>query len=335
MSVHTSLARYRTLPVYEFAAPIPEALSPQLKALRAAAPPPPPPPPAAEAAWRIWLNDYEQTEADYVEHFGRFLEQVDTTRVRELIIGGWADMIQTSADLPIRLLVEAADRFPELRLIALADVNSDECEISWIPQGDIAPLLRAFPELEVLEVRGGAGMTFQAGDGLELEPVRHEALRVLRLESGGLPSGPVAAVSACDLPALEHLELWLGDEDYGATWEMPDLAEILSGERLPSLRHLGLQNSTRQDEIAAAVASAPVVARLESLSLAMGALTDEGAEALLAGQPLTHLDWLGLHHHYLSDEMMDRVRAALPDVEVDLSDRQDDDGEWLYVEVGE
>ncbi|MFC7639817.1 hypothetical protein ACFQX6_01220 [Streptosporangium lutulentum] len=47
---------------------------------------------------------------------------------------------------------------------------------------------------------------------------------------------------------------------------MEALEPILSGERLPTLKHLGLQDSEIQDEIASAVASAPVVARLESLS---------------------------------------------------------------------
>ncbi|MFD0891882.1 leucine-rich repeat domain-containing protein, partial [Streptosporangium algeriense] len=111
---------------------------------------------------------------------------------------------------------------------------------------------------------------------------------------------------------------------------------ILSGERLPALRHLGLQDSEIQDEIPAAVASAPSLARLESLALSMGALSDEGAEALLSGQPLTHLKRLDLHHHYLTDPMVDRVRAALPGVEVDLSEQEEpDDDEWRYVAVSE
>jgi hypothetical protein len=33
--------------------------------------------------------------------------------------------------------------------------------------------------------------------------------------------------------------------------------------------------------------------------------------------------------------MMERIRAALPGVQVDLGDRQDPDREWLYVEVSE
>ncbi|MEV4325640.1 STM4015 family protein [Microbispora rosea] len=192
---------------------------------------------------------------------------------------------------------------------------------------NVRALLEAFPRLERLEVRGGTG--------LELRPVRHESLRVLRFETGGLPAEVVRAVGACDLLALERLDLWLGVQDYGGNATVADLAPILSGERLPTLRHLGLQDSEIQDEIVAAVASAPVVARLESLALSMGVLTDAGAEALLGGQPLTHLHTLDLHHHFLTDAMAARVAEALPGVEVDLSRREKPVHDWRYVAVSE
>ncbi|SEG61020.1 hypothetical protein SAMN05444920_103449 [Nonomuraea solani] len=134
--------------------------------------------------------------------------------------------------------------------------------------------------------------------------------------------------------ALEHLELWLGVESYGGDHTVADLDGILSGARLPALRRLGLRNSEQQDEVAAAVAAAPVVARLEALSLGMGTLSDRGAEALLSGQPLTHLSALDLGHHFLSDAMAARLRSALPGVAVDVSDQQADD-DWLYTAVSE
>ena len=98
-----------------------------------------------------------------------------------------------------------------------------------------------------------------------------------------------------------------------------------------------------QDAVASAVASAPVVERLEVLDLSMGVLTDEGAAALLGGQPLTHLKTLDLHHHYLSAAVEERVRQtmATAGVEVDLDrddaeeDTEDDGTVWRYVAVGE
>jgi hypothetical protein len=79
-----------------------------------------------------------------------------------------------------------------------------------------------------------------------------------------------------------------------------------------------------KNEICAAVATAPVVARLSELALSMGVLTDKGAEALLSGQPLTHLRLLDLRYHFLTPPMADRLRASLPRVQVEIGPSMDD-----------
>ena len=281
-------------------------------------------PPAAEAAWYVGTC-FDEDSFDDV--FARFRKAVDTAEVAALIIGYWgADYDQGSADAAA-VVAGAAASLPKLRALFLGDITGEEAEISWIEHSDISPLFSAFPGLERLEVRGA--------NGLALSPVRSEHLKTLRFESGGLPAEIVRAVGASELPGLAHLDLWFGVDDYGGDATAGDLAPLLSGERLPALRHLGLENSLIQDEIAAAVAGAPVVARLESLSLAMGTLSDEGAEALLSGQPLTHLRELDLHHHFLSDAMMQRVKAALPGVKVNLDQKDPHGGDWRYVAVGE
>ncbi|MEU8802607.1 STM4015 family protein [Spirillospora sp. NPDC048819] len=281
-------------------------------------------PPAAEVAWHVGTDFDEEPFSDV---FARFLRAVDTHGITALIIGHWGGDYDTHTSDPVALLVEAAGSFPSVRSLFVGDVTWEEAEISWIEHSDISPLLAAFPDLESLGVRGA--------QGLALDPIKSEILKVLRFESGGLPARVVHAVGASELPNLERLDLWLGVEDYGGDTTVADLGPILSGERLPALRHLGLEDSEIQDEVAAAVAGAPVVARLESLSLAMGMLTDEGAEALLSGQPLTHLRKLDLHHHFLSGAMMERVRAALPGIEVDLREQKEPGGHEFHPAVTE
>ncbi|MER6942924.1 STM4015 family protein [Nonomuraea sp. NPDC000554] len=281
-------------------------------------------------AWRLCANEYGGDDPKTMaETFDLFFEQVDTARVTAIVIGEWEDCYSTSSATIVERLAGSAAKLPALRSLFFGAISSDQAEISWIQQSDITPLLEAFPRLERLEVRGGTGLALQS--------VRHESLRMLRIESGGLPGEVVRAVAGCDLPALEHLDLWLGVDSYGGDSTAADLDGVLTGERLPALRHLGLQDSEIQDDIAAAVAFAPVVARLETLALSMGTLTDTGAEALLSGQPLTHLRELDLHHHYLSDAMMKRVAAALPGVEVNLSEQERASGkdDWRYVAVSE
>ncbi|MFB8775204.1 STM4015 family protein [Streptomyces broussonetiae] len=295
--------------------------------------------PAADAvAWR--LDCYAADELPFDELWEGFTAKVPTERVRALVLGPWWEDEYTDLRPALELILADAARFPALRALFLAHVTGEECEISWLQLTDVTPALEAFPLLEEFTVRGGDSQGLGA-EPLSLRPVRHEALRVLRFESGGLPGQVVRALGECELPALEHLELWLGVQQYGGDATVPDLAPVLAGGRFPALRHLGLQDSELQDEIAAAVASAPVVAQLESLSLSMGTLTDTGAEALLGGQPLGHLKRLDLRHHFLSDAMTDRLRTALgaAGTELDLSDRQIPhrwrEEEWRYVAVSE
>ncbi|MFE4518520.1 STM4015 family protein, partial [Kitasatospora sp. NPDC056783] len=263
-----------------------------------------------------------------------FLGAVDTTRVSALVIGRWSPDEPDSFRGPMEAIIAAAGRLPALRALFVGDITFEECEISWIQQCDVTPLLAAFPRLAELVVRG-ASEDWEGKGGLLLEPLRHEALKALRFEAGGLPGAVVRSVTGSDFPALERLELWLGVPGYGGDATMADLAPFLDGTRFPALRHLGLQNSEFQDDIAAAVAHAPVVARLESLNLSMGVLTDQGATALLEGQPLTHLRSLDLHHHFLTEEMQQRLRQALPEVELDLSEAGKPDDQWRYVAVAE
>ncbi|NKI45382.1 STM4015 family protein [Streptomyces physcomitrii] len=291
-------------------------------------------PDAGTVAWRI-ASDVYDSEEPWEAAFARFLGAVDTTRVRALIIGAWEEAYENSSAEVIGSLVAAKEQLPALRSLFLGDMGSEECEISWIVQSDVAPLLNAFPELEEFGVRGGNELAFST--------VRHEKLRALTVQTGGLPAAVVRGIAASRLPELRHLDLWLGDEQYGGDAEVEDLDPFLIGADFPRLEHLALRNSQFQDEIAASCATAPVVPRLSVLDLSMGVLTDKGATALIEGQPLTHLSKLDLHHHYLGEEVKERIRETLQpsgvllDLDEDGADSyEDDDGEvHRYVAVAE
>ncbi|MFF9688759.1 STM4015 family protein [Streptomyces sp. NPDC014623] len=292
-------------------------------------------PPADSAAWRISVDPFDPDEGgvSWEEEFKAFLETVDPSGVQALIIGQWGECYEETSAYPIGLVIAAARRLTSLRAVFVGDLVVEEAEISWIEQSDVTALLTAFPDLTHLGVRGGTGLAFP--------PVEHESLRGLVIESGGLPAEALRGILGSELPALERLELWLGVSAYGGDVVVPDLAPLLTGTRFPRLRHLGLCNSELQNEIAAAVASAPVVAQLRSLDLSNGTLGDEGAAALLEGQPLTHLTSLDLHHHFLTVAMERRTAEALEPhgVSVNLSDRcepWDDRGpEGRYTAVAE
>ncbi len=281
----------------------------------------------ARVAWRVEDSDYEGS-GELERHLGELVEQEWAGQITALVIGPWGSAYDTSA--PIDKIVALAPRLPALDALFLGEMTFEECEISWIQHSDVTPLLEAFPRLQTLTVRGS--------EGLSLKAMRHESLRSLTIESGGLPADVVRSVADCELPHLRHLELWMGTDNYGGDATVEDLAPILAGGRFPALKSLGLRNAEIADMIAAALASAPIVARLEVLDLSMGMLADAGATALLAGQPLTHLRKLDLHHHFITEPVQARLVAELSEagVELDLSEAGDpDDEDERYIAVSE
>ncbi|WP_432042465.1 STM4015 family protein [Streptomyces cadmiisoli] len=300
MAISDRLSEWGGLPTFDFpqlAEELPESL------------------PADDAvAWRISVEEYYDAEAGrWAATFARFAEAVDLSRVRSLVVGVWPEVNDEGPTEVVEALVATADRLPALRALFLGDMTYEESEISWIQNGDVTPLLKTFPRLEEFGVRGGSGLVFP--------PQSHETLRRLVIETGGLSKEVVRGVGDCDFPALEELDIWLGVSWYGADTQVSDLEPFLTGVRLPAIRRLALRNSEIQDEVAAAFASAPVVARLTELDLSMGTLGDEGATALLEGQPLTHLAKLNLHHHFISGPVAEHLRETLGKrgVEVDLT----------------
>lgn len=216
MTVNHHIEQFHGLPVFDFV----QALDEAADAGDAAAVPLPEP---ASAAWRIGLH-YDSEEA-FTERWRQFLDTVDTERVTAVVIGPWFSDEPEQLDAALAAIVEAAGRLPALRGLFVGDVTYEESEISWLEMCDVTPLLTAYPELTELVVRGGSN--------LELTPVRHEALRALRFEAGGLPAAVVRAVAGCDFPVLERLELWLGVDNYGGDATLSDLAPSWTARASP------------------------------------------------------------------------------------------------------
>ncbi|HMV67624.1 MAG TPA: STM4015 family protein [Myxococcota bacterium] len=268
---------------------------------------------------------YEDDEAQLGIRVDALLADRRVGELKGLVIGSWFTEYDEEgpSELVARLLADAA-KLTSLRGLFFGDIVQEESEISWLHQADLGPLLNALPALEEVVVRGG--------DGLRFTGLRHASLRALHVQTGGLGVEALRDLLAAELPELRALVLWLGVDDYGATWSVADLAPLLAGGLFPKLEHLGLMNNDASDEIAAAVAQAPLLGRLRGLDLSMGTLGDEGAEALLASPAVRGLSWLGLRRSYLSDDVARRLRGL--GIEVDLRDRQDPDDD-RYVEVSE
>lgn len=293
--------------------------------------------PAAESVsasfcYRVAL-DYDSADGgeQWTDRFATLLDHPDSAQLAGLVVGAWGDMFDSEGEAEdvVEALVAARDRLPNLRAIFFGDIISEECEISWIQNTDVSLLLDAYPELEHFGTRGATGLT--------LGPLRHQSLRTLVVESGGLDARVVREVAGAELPALEHLELWLGTENYGGNTTVADLAPILDGSRFPRLKYLGLRNSEIADEIAQALATAPILERIKELDLSLGTLGDQGAEALIANPAVARLKHLNIRHHYCTPAVLARLEALGVDLNAEEAQEADEDGggSWRYVAVSE
>ncbi|WP_458121422.1 STM4015 family protein [Paenibacillus sp. Z6-24] len=243
-----------------------------------------------------------------------------------LVIGDWGGAYEESPDGFLPALIEASGRFPNLRKLFIGDMSYEECEVSWINQTNLGPLLAAYPQLESFTIKGSTG--------LELEPLERARLQKLIIICGGLPSTVLQSIHKAKLPELRKLELYLGVENYGFDGDLEqDILPFLYNNPFPKLTSLGLKDSELQDEIAIAAASAPILQQLEELDLSEGTLSDKGAEALLNSEAVRGLKHLNLNYHYMSDAMVLQWRSS--GVNVSLDEQQDLDDEWRYPSLTE
>jgi hypothetical protein len=259
-----------------------------------------------------------------LEHF---LGTDAAIEARGIVIGSWHADVDRTAESVIELLEKSRERLPKLAAIYMGDITSEENEMSWIKQGDLSPLLSAFPKLQLLRSRGG--------DGLAIARPEHANLRGLAMETGGMDINVIRSVCTSNFPNLEYLELWLGTDNYGANHAVADLQPILSGRLFPKLKYLGLRNAQIADEIAAVVVNSPVIERIETLDLSLGVLTDEGAKALLKLPASSTLKNLNLHYNYISADLIEKLSQLPLRVDVSKPPDLDNDDEWRFVAVGE
>jgi hypothetical protein len=259
-------------------------------------------------------------EASGDENFRRFVGDPASKASSGLAFGLWDEWDATTEHYLSHLLeplLQHHDHFQHLTALFLGDISQEESEISWIELDDVSPLFTAYPQLEHLGIRGNASSNM----GLHLGTLHSELLKTLVIESGSMDRSVVHAILRSHLPALAHLELWTGSENYGGNCTVEDFGPLWTGDLFPNLRYLGLRDSEFTDDLAIALSQSPLLERLRELDLSLGTLSDTGAAALLNCPAVRKLAKLDLHHHFCSEEMMQRLQA-LP-IEVDVSEREE------------
>lgn len=262
--------------------------------------------------------EWDEYDTDITKQMELLLQDPQVDQLEALVIGSWTqEMYKCSSSIVVNALVAAKEQLINLKAVFIGEITYQESEISWIIQSDMSPLLAAYPNLEVLQVRGGEGLAFNS--------LNHKHLKTLIVQTGGLNRNAIAQIFAGNLPALEHLELWLGSNYYGGDSSVEDLLPLLCGNLFPKLRYLGLCDSEYSDSIAKAIVQSSIIDRIKVLDLKLGTLGDEGAEALLNCPAVNHLDILNVADNFLSDEMVERLKQL--DIEVIVDDQKDEEDE--------
>ena len=295
---------------------------------------------SAKKITRRLAVSYDEAEEGktLLEKVTAFVESAQAAEVEALVIGSWDEPFENSPQDALDLLAQNRDKLGQLKELFVGDMDSEECEISWIMQGDYTGIFTAFPQLERLHIKGSTELI------LSSTPLKHDHLQSITIECGGLPKQVIATIAKAQLPNLNHLRIFLGVADYGFDGAMDDLRPFMQAGLFPKLTYLGLVDSDIADQIALEIANAPVLAQLETLDLSLGTLSDEGARALLDSSAIKKLKKLDLHYHFLSGEMVKEFKkmATQSAMQVDVTQQQtpedgeeDEDDVWRYPAVTE
>ncbi len=256
------------------------------------------------------------------------LEDPDFAMLDGIEIGCWGDAWEDSCQPVIDDIIKQKEKFSHIKKMYFGNMDFEQCEVTWIIQGDYSKLWAAVPQLEELTIKGSTD--------LELGQIDLPNLKSLEIICGGLPTNVIQSIQKAKLPSLEKLLLYIGVEDYGFDGTADTIREMLEKSDFPNLKYLGITDSEIQDELTEIVLGCPYISRIETLDLSYGTLTDKGG-GLLAEKiaEFPNLKKIELEHHFLSDEGEEKLRAAVKKAgkEIRLEDQQeaeDYDGEIYY-----
>jgi hypothetical protein len=240
---------------------------------------------------------------------------------------GYMDDGLTWVTQTINQLIERKDQpgFQQLKAIYLGDDMQAEDAFSWrwdlrssltrdmwklyrksyLRMADFAPILDAFPNLEVLQVCGKFGDDHNGNYLCPLSPLRHTRLQSLIIEAADLGPGLLTALQTAELPELQYLELWLGRDDYWFGWDthsvsfkdfVPLFEDLMSGKLFPNLRYLGLRSSEISGILLQSLEHFAFNGRVAAFDLSLGEFGVPQLISILENPALRRLDVLDLQN---------------------------------------
>lgn len=259
----------------------------------------------------IW--DYGKGVEDLI---GKIEKDKTIKQYKHITIGAWGECDEDCQPI-LDYINNNKDKFEQVETLFVGDIESEECELSWITQGNYSDILKNLKNLKKLKIKGS--------NGLVLSPSTHERLEYLEIICGGLPKNVLADLSESKFPNLETLILYMGVEDYGFDGGISDIKLVLKDGLFPKLKNLELVNSEMQDEIVYEVLNSEILSQLTRISFSYGTLTDKGGEMILKNlDKVKHLEKITIEYHYLSKETEKKLKESLPNIKIEDQQEWDD-----------
>lgn len=260
-----------------------------------------------------YFYDYEQYEEgkNSVSMIQEILEDPEFPQVTDLVIGCWGSPYEEDCQDILDGIVNHKEQFSHVEKLFVGDMDYEECEVSWIVQGNYQALWKAMPQLKELTIKGSTDLVL--GD------INHDNLEALTIICGGLPESVMESIRDAKLPNLRKLVLYIGIENYGFDGDADSVKNLLEQSDFPNLEYLGIEDSEIQDELTEVVLNSKYMKQIHTLDLANGTLTDKGGKLLLERLPeFPNIKNLDVHYHYMSENMVEELKTLA--VELDASE---------------
>ncbi|TYQ17751.1 UNVERIFIED_CONTAM: hypothetical protein Cloal_0119 [Acetivibrio alkalicellulosi] len=264
-------------------------------------------------------EDYEDGGKDASTLAEEILNDPDLSSIKNIVVGCWGESYDNSCQPILNMFSSNKEKFWHIESLFVGDMGYEECEVSWIEQGNYSSLLNSLSNLRHLIIKGSGNLSLGA--------LNHPNLETLEIICGGLPKSVILEIANSNLPKLKKLNLYFGVEDYGFDGDIEDIKKLISNKSFKHLEYLGLGNSDIQDEIVELVLNSDIISNLKVLNFSNGTLSDKGGQFILDNmEKLKGLELLDLHHHFMSNNYVEKLKK-LP-IKVDLNEQMDNDEEY-------
>jgi uncharacterized protein (TIGR02996 family) len=275
---------------------------------------------------KIGWEDFDQGDGIDAESCGtrliEFLRLPVAQFLQELVLGS----VPGDEEMNTSSLSEAIEKVPPPCLHTLQLNYGGSWDIS--STAAVLPESKSLKQLRKLELDGG---------NITLGKIDLPELRHFKVVSGGLTAVELKQLASANWPKLEHLEIYCGDPNYGASGGVKELAPIFAATGLGKLKYLGIKNCPFGDEVVAKLIKSKILPQLRTLDLSLGALSDSGVDAMVAARAsFEHLALLDLDDNGLTDASKPKIKGLAKKVNWGTQDSPDRaDPENRYVAIGE